>query len=270
MAEKNDITVIVPIHKLESDSEKEYFKKAMESVNIQQTLPEKVMIVADGNNDELLKFLKEEYEYPENISDRTTIVENTGETDFASQMNYGVSQLETNWFVLLEFDDEFSEIWIKNVIKYRDVYTEAEAFVPIIIDTQNSQEGDNFLGFTNEAVWANEFSDERGILDNNALLMYQNFNFDGMAMKKDVYEEYGGMKSNIKLTFIYEFFLRITYYDVRVMTIPKFGYKHRNQREGSLFAQYRNELRPDEANWWLSKAKQEYYFPTDREITDDV
>ncbi|NIQ16175.1 MAG: hypothetical protein GTO02_17815 [Candidatus Dadabacteria bacterium] len=51
------------------------------------------------------------------------------------------------------------------------------------------------------------------------------------------------------------------------MTIPKFGYKHINQREGSLFHTYRNELSPDESRWWLSQAKKEYHFTNDRKIT---
>lgn len=267
MANNNDITVIMPVHNLMDDNEKGYFDKAVKSVSVQQTIPDEFMVVIDGNNEELKKYVKEEYQFPKNIEGIVNVVENTGETDFCSQMNFGVSQLNTNWFVILEFDDELSEIWIKNVVKYREAHDNVEMFMPIVIDTQYTEEGDNFLGFTNEAVWANEFSDERGILDNGALLRYQNFNLDGLAMKKDVYEEYGGLKPSIKLTFIYEFFLRMTYNDVRVMTIPKFGYKHRNQRDNSLFVQYRNELTPDEANWWLSQAKKEYFFTKDREIS---
>jgi hypothetical protein len=49
-------------------------------------------------------------------------------------------------------------------------------------------------------------ADELGILDNNALLTYQNFNTDGMVIRKSVYEENGGFKPSIKLTFIYEFY----------------------------------------------------------------
>jgi hypothetical protein len=75
--------------------------------------------------------------------------------------------------------------------------------MPIIVDVDNQNQ---FVGFTNEAVWAASFSDELGILDNNALLTYQNFNTDGMVIRKSVYEENGGFKPSIKLTFIYEFY----------------------------------------------------------------
>jgi hypothetical protein len=86
-------------------------------------------------------------------------------------------------------------------------------------------------------------------------------------MKKETYQSYGGFKSNIKLTFIYEFLLRMSYKSCKIMTIPKFGYKHVNQREGSLFYNYRQSINPVEANWWLNKAKSEFYHENDRELS---
>jgi hypothetical protein len=47
----------------------------------------------------------------------------------------------------------------------------------------------------------------------------------------------------------------MTFKDVKVMVIPRFGYKHVNQREESLFANYRTNMDPIEAKWWLSVAK---------------
>ena len=61
----------------------------------------------------------------------------------------------------------------------------------------------------------------------------------------------------------------MTFKEVKVFIIPKFGYKHVNQRVGSLFHGYRTEIDPVEAKWWLSKAKKEYYHSNDRAITLD-
>ena len=47
------------------------------------------------------------------------------------------------------------------------------------------------------------------------------------------------MKSSMKLTFNYEFLLRATYNDTVIMTIPKVGYKHTNQRVDHLFWDYK-------------------------------
>jgi hypothetical protein len=38
-----------------------------------------------------------------------------------------------------------------------------------------------------------------------------------MVIRKSVYEENGGFKPSIKLTFIYEFLLRMTFKDVKVI-----------------------------------------------------
>ena len=259
--EKNDISVIIPVHEL-NDETKLMFANAVKSVNDQLVKPDYLVIVVPKNSD-AHKFIKD-YKF-EGVE--TIIAENDGETDFSSQVNFGVSKIKTEWFSILEFDDEYGNIWFKNVVEYRNAYPNVELFMPIIVDVDDQS---SFVGFTNEAVWANSFSDELGVLDNNALLTYQNFNIDGMVIKKSVYDEFGGFKPSIKLTFIYEFLLRMTFKDVKVMVIPKFGYKHVNQREGSLFANYKQSIDPVEARWWLATAKKEYYFPKDRKITYEV
>ena len=47
-----------------------------------------------------------------------------------------------------------------------------------------------------------------GRLDNNTLQRVQNFNFDGMIVNKETFLENGGLKSNMKLTFTYEFLIK--------------------------------------------------------------
>ena len=53
-----------------------------------------------------------------------------------------------------------------------------------------------------------------------------------MVFNKNKFLEMGGIKPNIKLTFGYEFFLRMTYNSINIMSIPRLGYKHTNMREG--------------------------------------
>lgn len=260
MKEKNNIAVILPVHEL-NDETKKLFAAAIDSIKTQIVTPDEVIIVVPKDS-EVATYVKSLDE-----AKTFTIAENNGETDFCSQINYGVSVSKSEWFSILEFDDEYSNIWFKNVVEYRNAHPNVEIFLPIIVDVDNSNQ---FIGLTNEAVWANSFSDELGFLDNNALLTYQNFNTDGMVMKKSVYEENGGFKPSIKLTFLYEFLLRHTFKDVKIMVIPRFGYKHVNQRAGSLFSTYKETLNPIEARWWLSTAKKEYYFPKDRKITYEV
>jgi hypothetical protein len=259
MKEKTcDISVVLPVHAFTKET-KELFKNAIKSISIQLVIPNEVIIVAPKGSKEV-KFLKE-FDY-EKLN--VVIVENDGLTDFSSQVNLGVSKITNKWFSLLEFDDEYAAIWFKNVMAYKAAYQDVGIFLPLLIDA--GVDG-GFKGFTNEAVWATGFSDELGILDLNALLNYQNFNIAGLAMSKEVFDEIGGFKANLKLTFIYEFLLRMAFKDVKIMTIPKFGYRHLNQREGSLTSEYKETLNPVEAKWWLAQAKKEYYFKEDRKIT---
>lgn len=260
MGNKTDISVILPVHELDTITE-QLFSNAVKSVADQIVLPDNLIIVVPKGSD-VAKFVKK-YDFGD-LKSIVIIAENDGETDFCSQINFGVTKCTTEWFSILEFDDEYAKIWFKNVVEYKNAHPNVELFLPIIVDVDTTGA---FAGFTNEAVWANSFSDELGILDNNSLLAYQNFNTDGMVIKKSVYDEFGGFKSSIKLTFIYEFLLRMTFKDVKVMVIPKFGYKHVNQRAGSLFSSYKETIDPVEARWWLSAAKKEYYFSNDRKIT---
>lgn len=255
---KSNISVILPVHEL-NEITKPMLSNAIKSVEEQKVKPDELILVVPEGSDvaEYVKTLK--------IDDvQLVIVLNNGETDFASQVNLGVTKASSEWISFLEFDDEYSNIWFKNVVEYIEAHDNVGIFMPLVVDVDPNG---TFIGFTNEAVWANSFSDELGILDLNALLTYQNFNIDGIVMRKSIYDEFGGFKPSIKLTFIYEFLLRMTFKDVRVMTIPRFGYKHVNQRPNSLFSNYREKMDPIEIKWWLSQAKKEYYFEKDRKIT---
>lgn len=256
MKEQNNITVIIPVY----NANEELLRRAILSVSRQKVLPDNLMLVVkEKSEDEKLitKILKDfkdlSYE----------VIAHNDNTSFQSQLNLGVEKCKTEWFVFLEQDDEIANIWIDNVIKYRADSPDVTIFLPMILDVTPK---DEFLNFTNEAVWASHFSDEMGILDNAVLLRYPNFNIDGMAALKEAYLEYGGLKESMKLTFIHEFLLRMTYNSCRIMTIPKLAYKHVNENENGLFSNYKKELSPDEVRWWFSLAKKEYFYVEDRKI----
>jgi glycosyltransferase involved in cell wall biosynthesis len=257
----SNITVIVPIHKLEKD----YLVGCIESIKNQKVKPYEVLFVT--SNDEEVKNYLNDYDFGD-IKDITKVIENeTGNYDFQSQINYGVEQSTGDYFTFVEYDDEVSPIWIKNGVEYTNAYPEVGIFLPIVYETD---ENGKFISFTNESVWAKDFSEEIGRLDNNTLLRVQNFNFDGMITKRDLFLENGGLKSNMKLTFTYEFLLRMSYLSTPIMVIPKLGYRHTNNREGSLFVEYKNSIDVMESKFWVNKAKKEYFFTEDREITYEV
>jgi hypothetical protein len=139
-------------------------------------------------------------------------------------------------------------------------------FLPIVVDVDDKAV---FAGFTNEATFAANISSEIGILSNETLQNFQNFQFSGCVFKKEMFEKLGGLKSNMRLTFNYELFLRLTHNSVKIMSIPRVGYKHMNLREGSIFWNYKNgenKISEDEARFWIESAKKEYFFTVERDI----
>ena len=180
---KFDVSVILPIKSSKVRDFDEYFKKSIESLKIQKTKINELIIV-HTNETSLVEYLNE-FDFGE-LS--IVKVEWTKEPDFSSQVNYGARSAKSTWISLFEFDDEYSSIWFKNVLKYSEVYPDVHAFLPIVVDVDNTEK---FAGFTNEATFAANFTPEMGILTNETLLDYQNFQLSGIVIKKEAFVDYG-------------------------------------------------------------------------------
>jgi hypothetical protein len=251
-----NITVILPIHKLD-DNYKQMFDNAVESLK-------------DFHNDVKLSIVCPngiEKELTTNSSNlEINILTHNGPTDFCSQINYGIENCDTEWFSILEIDDVYKPIWLKSMSEYIKIYPDVPVFLPIVKDI--NEEG-KFVSFTNESTWAYGFSERQGFLDNEVLLDFQNYQTSGGLYKTQVIKDNGSFKNNIKLTFSYEFLLRLTHNGVAIMTVPKIGYQHVNFREDSLFWSYQNEgskLSENEAKFWLETSKKEFFFKNKRDV----
>jgi glycosyltransferase involved in cell wall biosynthesis len=258
---KFDVSVILPIKSSKANGFVEYFEKAITSLK-NQTVKINELIIVHTDETYLTEFLNG-FDFGELTVKKIVW---TKEPNFADQVNHGVRSSESKWVSLFEFDDEYSNIWFKNVEKYSIAHSDVDAFLPIVIDTD---EKGQFAGFTNEATFALNIAAEMGILSNETLQTYQNFQISGMVIKKSTYLDFGLLKPSFRLTFGYEFFLRMTNNSVKIMSIPKIGYKHVNLREGSIFWNYKNGedvLTDEEVRFWVESAKKEYFFINDRAI----
>jgi len=251
-----NITVILPIHKLD-DNYKQMFDNAVESLK-------------DFHNDVKLSIVCPNGIEKELTSNSSNLEINTlthnGPTDFCSQINYGIENCDTEWFSILEIDDVYKPIWLKSMSEYIKIYPDVPVFLPIVKDI--NEEG-KFVSFTNESTWAYGFSERQGFLDNEVLLDFQNYQTSGGLYKTQVIKDNGSFKNNIKLTFSYEFLLRLTHNGVAIMTVPKIGYQHVNFREDSLFWSYQNDgskLSENEAKFWLETSKKEFFFKNKRDV----
>jgi len=272
--EKLNISVVLPVESSKHKNFTDLFKSCI--VSVQQQIKESVrgenviddieLVIIHSGEESLVELI--------NNSDfsglTTNIIHNEGDTDFSTQVNLGIEKSSHDWVTILEFDDEVSSIWFRNVYKYINAYPHIKGFLPIVVDTD---ENDTFAGFTNEATFAANMNSEIGILTNEVLLNYQNFQTSGMVFKKSIFDDFGGFKKSFKLTFVYELLLRLTYNSVEIMTIPIIGYKHSNMREGSIFWNYKNgeyPLTQEEVSFWIESAKKEHFFKDDRDIKYEV
>lgn len=247
-----DISIIIPIHEYNEDVKK-LITRAINSV------PNDYYIFISTISD-----LKENFNWVLDLRDNIeiTINDNDSKSDFCTLVNNVVMRIGTKWFSILEFDDEFTKIWFDNVEYEMKYKPDVSVFLPLeeLIDFNTNK----FIGYGNEAPWATSFSEEIGYIDNESLQQYFDFYLTGGVFNADDFRSQGLLKSSMKLTFWYEFLLRMTKNGKKVYVIPKLGLLHYVDRENSLYDIYRKTISEEESNWWFETAQKECYYLADR------
>ena len=138
---ENTISVILPIKSAKAIDFDNFFEKAIQSVKNQKEHVNQLIIV-HCDEDKLTNHL-ESFDF----TDLNVVLEKwTKEPNFANQVNRGVEISKSNWCSIMEFDDEYSNIWFKNAKKYMDIYSDVDVFLPIVVDVDDKMV---FAGFTN-------------------------------------------------------------------------------------------------------------------------
>lgn len=243
-----NLTVIIPVHIFNETVEK-YLEKAIASVVNQNQSLDSILIVGPS---EVIK----------NINNKgVQFVTNEGETDYCSQINLAVKEINTKYFSILGFDDEYSATWFKNVEIYIKNMPEYSMFFPIITYLNKDNK---VAGSVNEIIWAMSFSNEIGVIDEDTLQSYYDFSPNGGVFRTDDFIEVGGLKPSIKLAFWYEFLLRGSNQGLKIYVIPKNGYYQLIEREGSILESNSKDMDEKERAWWIKLAGKEYYFKQER------
>ena len=184
---------------------------------------------------------------------------NKGNTDYCSQINLGVENVDTEFFSILEFDDTYSPKWFKMFDEYYNTNEDVSIFLPInVVYNRNTDTRE----FVNDIVWASSFADEIGYIDFNCLEYCASFNLTGGIFKTS---DWLGYKPSIKSAFNYEYLLRATNKKQKVYVVPKEGYHHELFRPDSLIDFYVNNISEEDTAKWFELAKQECVFDNDRE-----
>lgn len=241
------LAVLIPVHEL-NDETTVLFENAVKSVKDQSDKLD-IFVVAPKSV-KLPKSFKGE------------VIVNDGQTDFCTQVNLGAKFLEGKYeyFSLLEFDDVYKPSYSKNVLEHIEAYPNVGVFLTIL--NQVGKDGE-FIGYTNEAAWAETFSEKVGFLDLHSLMQYESFSTSGAVFKVSNYNEVGGYKADIKVYYMYELLLRFVNEDTSIMVIPKMIYTHLNYRTDSQSSNYKDPIKgitPEEAYFYLETARKEYFF----------
>lgn len=266
-----NISVIIPIHEY-NDKLSELIIKSVESVLKQEDVTElpKILLVYPTEFDESIIGFRDSMLRKHSVSGIThenfVLIKNDEKTDYQSQVNLAVKLVTTDYFSVLEFDDEYSGTYFRNAVKYINNFPEIDILLTMMIEVNEQNQG---IKMTNETVWAQQFvgeNGEMGYLNANALKQYTDFKLSGGIIKKSEFQNLGGYKSNIKLSFMYEFLLRALNNASKIFSMPKIGYKHLATREGSLFDGYLKNMPVDERKFWFETATKESNFMNDRPI----
>ena len=252
-----DITIIIPVHVF-NDDVKQMLGNAFESIKRNQenyTFGKLIPLVVAPSK--VLEDIGESFGEKFYHTCRNT----KKKTDFCSQVNIAVQKVQTDYFSILEFDDEYRPNWFKMAHDYFYTNESVSVFLPINVLTNTEHK---VFQYINEIAWTSSFSDELGFLDFNCLQDYPSFNLTGGIFNTNDFKEIGGFKPSIKVAFNYEFLLRITKKELKVFVVPKEGYIHVIGRENSLMDEYNKTLDRDTVQKWFDLAKKECDFKEDR------
>lgn len=184
-------------------------------------------------------------------------------------------------FSVIEVEDAIGPNWYKIANLYMKENEDIGFFLPMVKSFKNG----SLTGLMNEVSWAEGMSEEAGKFDMNLLLRFNCANPLGALYRTSSIEEYSEekdgrfcpMKESIKLSHYYEFFLRMVYNDVKMMTVPRVGYefrvndksefKHSSSKVPNNITTIPKEnggMTPDQVSFWVELSKKEYFFDEDR------
>jgi hypothetical protein len=253
-----DLTVIIPINKLENDLDNNLFGESIKSINnqIDGFKPKEVIIITTTETSKSLD-LKE-------FKNTKVIINDETSNNIQSQINKAVKEVKTNFFMVLDSDDEITNFYFKNLSIHMEEMKNVDMFLPLIADVTLDKKIHRYI---NEINWAKDVTNDRhGYLTMETLMNYNLVSINGAAIRKEKFEEAGGLKESVKLSFVYEFLMRFTNIDGITYTVPKIGYLRKMGRENSYLAQQAT-MENDEVTFWWNLAKKEYVWPHDRNKT---
>jgi hypothetical protein len=288
------LLVILPVKKLSDNLLKECtYSLAQQNQKID------LLVLYGGDNDEELSLIKNILDKPSITIDEKKIpdgpveqklIEATNSLNYVLEkttnhtfqgifneaLNYSILN-KYEYFSLVESEDVVDVNWYKTAMKYASKKEETDGFMPLTREVSNG----NFLGFFNEACWVDGYAEVAGTFDLQLLMRFNCVNITGAVFKTESIKthsteidgQFKAVKEDFKVSYSYEFFLRMIYNDLKFFTIPRMGYEHRIDipseivepfsskipRNISVWPEEKGGLSPEEVKFWVDAAKREYF-----------
>ena len=265
----------------------------------QQNQPIDLLVLYGGNSDDEINLIKSILDKPSiTISEQATpespieqkvieattplnyVIEKTDshlfQAVFNESLNYAILN-KYEYFSIVEPEDVVDVNWYKTVTKYISKKEGMDGFLPITREISNG----SFLGFFNEGCWVNGYAEVSGTFDLQLLMRFNCMNITGTVFKTESIKmnsteidgQFKAIKEDFKISYSYEFFLRMIYNDLKFFTIPRLGYEHRVDTPSEIVEPFSSKiprnisswpvekggLSPEEVKFWIDAAKREYF-----------
>lgn len=296
LASLNDkkLLVVLPVKKAS-----DVFLRESSYALAQQNQPIDLLVLYGGDSEEELNMVKtildkpsiivNEKETPdgpvtekliESTNKLNYVIEKTSKYKFQEVFNEALNYALVNkyeYFSVVEPEDVVDVNWYKSVLKYASKKEGLDGYLPITREMSNG----NFLGFFNEACWVDGYAEVAGIFDLQLLMRFNCMNITGAVFKAESLKTFSTeidghfkvIKEDFKVSYAYEFFLRMIYNDLKFHTIPRIGYEHRIDipsemvepfsskvpRNISIWPEEKGGLSPEEVKFWVDAARKEYF-----------
>jgi hypothetical protein len=244
------IDILIPVNDLNNETNINLFKTALESLNQQVSQEFNVVITCKKDvKEQILTYVKILTKTPSYvIHDLNT---------YQEIINNAVNELHSDYFLILEQDDELLPHHIKNFY----VYNKGQSLIlnlPLEINDKNE-----VMGIRNEIFWAAAINNNIGNIDaKTGIDNFNNLSMDGAFINREVFKEVNGIKTKIEIYFNQEFILRCANNGYDVFIMPKVGIKHMMGREGSYFDNCK-DFENDVKIKYYDKAQKEYLINRD-------
>lgn len=253
----NQLTIIIPVHKLENDTDKQYLDGALKSLSEQ----------SDKNFNVLMYMHKDvKYRMPSKLGIDVERIKVDEQFSYQGAINTAVkNHVKTDYFSVLELDDVYHPYYVSSFYEHLNYYgDEYDTYMGLLAEVNAENQ---FMGLRNEIAWIVNNMDELGVMDlENAKKKFQGFSLTGAVFNKESFLDVGGFKENFPIFFNFEYLLRALHNSHEIYVIPKVMVNHTNGRSGSYFDQCEKEYKIYERKEYLNLVLKEYLFEEDRRL----